>query len=295
MKNRPTNAEYQKKRKKGRGFDVLVALLLVFGILAALVLNILYNRTNYTAEFYQTSSKRLTHGIRMVFLTDLHLREYGQDNKDLTDDIERLSPDIIILGGDMVNCNSKDGYDSMISLCRRLSETAPVYGVLGNHEDVEIFIKNDEELVSRFEKAGVTFLRNTEDKVMLYGNTVSLVGLEGKPEDFENYGAKECMDSLQEEDYDFRVCIAHVPTYFPSVLENYTFDLGLSGHVHGGIVQLPKLGPIYSAEEGFLPEYASGEYELSNGAPLIVSRGLGDSGWAPRINNIPELSVIDIS
>lgn len=295
MKNRPTNAEYQKKRKKGRDFDVLVALLLVFGILAALVLNILYNRTNYTAEFYQMSSKRLTHGIRMVFLTDLHLREYGQDNKDLTDDIERLSPDIIILGGDMVNCNSKDGYDSMISLCRRLSETAPVYGVLGNHEDVEIFIKNDEELVSRFEKAGVTFLRNTEEKVMLYGNTVSLVGIEGKPEDFENYGAKECMDSLQEEDYDFRVCIAHVPTYFPSVLENYAFDLGLSGHVHGGIVQLPKLGPIYSAEEGFLPEYASGEYELSNGAPLIVSRGLGDSGWAPRINNIPELSVIDIS
>lgn len=54
------------------------------------------------------------------------------------------------------------------------------------------------------------------------------------------------------------------------------------------------IGPLYTAEEGFLPDYAGGSYTLANNATLIVSRGLGDSSRAPRINNVPELSVIDI-
>ena len=78
------------------------------------------------------------------------------------------------------------------------------------------------------------------------------------------------------------------------ILENYSFELGLAGHTHGGIVRLPKIGPLYTAEEGFFPDYAGGSYTLANNATLIVSRGLGDSSWVPRINNVPELSVIDI-
>lgn len=100
--------------------------------------NISDNRTNYTAEFYQVSSRKLTHSIRVAFLTDVHLREYGKDNGDLVEDIENLSPDLILLGGDLVT-DTVDSYDNMISLCRQLSELAPVCGVLGNHEDVKIY------------------------------------------------------------------------------------------------------------------------------------------------------------
>ena len=184
----------------------------------------------------------------------------------------------------------------MISLCRKLSELAPVCGVLGNHEDVKIYHQGDEELVKRFEDAGVKILRNEEASYCLYDNTVSVIGIEGKPEDFASYGAKECMEAQESENqYDLRICIAHVPTYFPEELENYSFDLGLAGHTHGGIVRLPKLGALYSAEEGLFPEYGGGVYTLDNKATLIVSRGLGDSGKWPRINNVPELSVIDIN
>lgn len=123
-----------------------------------------------------------------------------------------------------------------------------------------------------------------------------MIGIEGKPEDFASYGAKECMEAQEAEDqYDLRICIAHVPTYFPEKLGNYSFDLGLAGHTHGGIVRLPKLGALYSAEEGLFPEYGGGVYTLDNKATLIVSRGLGDSDKWPRINNVPELSVIDIN
>ena len=52
---------------------VLVALLTLLG--GALWQNICYNRTHYTAEFYQIHSRKLTQSCRVVFLTDLHLRE----------------------------------------------------------------------------------------------------------------------------------------------------------------------------------------------------------------------------
>ena len=217
------------------------------------------------------------------------------DNGDLVEDIENLSPDLILLGGDLVK-DTENSYDNMISLCRQLSELAPVCGVLGNHEDVKIYHQGDEELVKRFEDAGVKILRNEETSYSLYDNTVSVIGIEGKPEDFASYGAKECMEAQEAEDqYDLRICIAHVPTYFPEKLGNYSFDLGLAGHTHGGIVRLPKLGALYSAEEGLFPEYGGGVYTLDNKATLMVSRGLGDSDKWPRINNVPELSVIDIN
>ena len=273
----------------------LLLLLVVFAVCAGtLFSNIDYNRTHYTAEFYQIISRKLTHRIRFVFLSDVHLREYGEDNADLVADIRNLAPDLILLGGDLV-IYGVSGYDNMLSLCRQLSEIAPVCGVLGNHEDELYFLDNDRDLVQRFTDAGVTVLRNEEAVYDLYGNSVSILGVEGQPQDFDKYGAKEFMDQAEQETgYDFRVCMTHVPTYFPDILENYSFELGLAGHTHGGIVRLPKIGPLYTAEEGFLPTYAGGTYVLQNDAALIVSRGLGDSSQWPRINNVPELSVIDV-
>lgn len=272
---------------------VLVALLALLG--GALWQNICYNRTHYTAEFYQIHSRKLTQSCRVVFLTDLHLREYGADNCELVQDVRSLAPDLILLGGDFVTYGEGTDYDNMLSLFRQLSEIAPVCGVLGNHEDELYFLDNDRELVEKFTAAGVTVLRNQEARYTIHDNVISILGVEGSPADFSNYGASTFMDSVEPQtDYDLRICLAHVPTYFPEHLENYSFELGLAGHTHGGIVRLPKIGPLYTSEEGFLPDYAGGSYTLANNATLIVSRGLGDSSRAPRINNVPELSVIDI-
>ncbi len=202
---------------------------------------------------------------------------------------------LALLGGDFVTYGEGTDYDNMLSLFRQLSEIAPVCGVLGNHEDELYFLDNDRELVEKFTAAGVTVLRNQEARYTIHDNVISILGVEGSPADFSNYGASTFMDSVEPQtDYDLRICLAHVPTYFPEHLENYSFELGLAGHTHGGIVRLPKIGPLYTAEEGFLPDYAGGSYTLANNATLIVSRGLGDSSRAPRINNVPELSVIDI-
>lgn len=295
MSSHAKHSTFNHSRLRWILLDLLILLCLLAAAAFGLYLNIQYNRTHYTAEFYQVHSRKLTESCRIVFLTDVHLREYGADNCDLVQDVRTLKPDLILLGGDLVTYGAGSNYDNMISLCRQLTDIAPVCGVLGNHEDELYFLDNDRDLVDRFAETGITILRNAEATYTVHGNTISILGVEGSSKDFGNYGAKEFMDAAElETDYDFRICMTHIPTYFPDVLVDYSFELGLAGHTHGGIVRLPKIGPLYSAEEGFFPTYAGGSYALSNGATLIVSRGLGDSSELPRINNVPELSVIDI-
>ena len=289
-------AALKKARRRRIRIDILIALVLVLIIIAGFAVNIAYNKTHYTVEFYQVSGRKLTHGFRAAFLSDVHLREYGDGNSELVSNVKNLSPDIILLGGDLVT-SGVDDYDSMIKLCEKLSGIAPVYGVLGNHEDVKIYNEKDGELLKRFRDAGVNVLVNEKAEIELYDNKITIIGVDGSPDSFEKYGAKTFMDAWEESsnDSDFTVCLAHVPTYFTTRLASYSFDLGLAGHNHGGIVILPGFGPLYSDEEGWLPKYADGEYTLKNGAKLIVGRGLGDSGGAPRINNVPVLVIVDVN
>lgn len=274
--------------------NIVLSLVLVGLLFAVLIYNIVYNTRNYTVEFYRTSSPKISEEIRIVYLTDVHLREYGQGNAILLEDIENLAPDMILLGGDLVQDDVPE-YDSMLELCRALTGIAPVWGVWGNHEDVKMYLQKDEALRQSFEATGVRFLTNEIEEIEMNGDRIAICGVDGTSADFANYGAKEVIERLDEMSSCYRICLEHVPTYLAEELAEYDFELGIAGHVHGGIVQLPKLGALYSAEEGFLPEYANGEYTLENGAMMVVSRGLGQSGKIPRVNNVPELSVIDVN
>jgi len=124
--------ESAKKRRKIRWSDVAVVFGLLLLIGAGVVANISYNKTHYTMEFYQINSRKLSHSIRIIFMSDIHLREYGKDNQELIEDITDLAPDLILLGGDIV-IDSEPNYDNMVALCHKLVEIAPTYGVLGNH------------------------------------------------------------------------------------------------------------------------------------------------------------------
>ena len=103
------------------------------------------------------------------------------------------------------------------------------------------------------------------------------------------------MNQTEIDPSEYCILMAHIPILFDKLSE-YSFDLGIAGHVHGGIVNVPFLGGLYSAEEGFFPRYTVGKYTLENRQTLIISAGLGDSSaFPPRINNMPELVVIDIN
>ena len=177
-----------------------------------------------------------------------------------------------------------------------LTGVAPCYGVLGNHESERIYYEGDRDLPDAFENAGLKLLRNAAEEIWIGMDKVQLIGLEGTAAGFDKYGGREFMDRTETDPSSFCIVMSHIPILFKTQLSGYDFDLGIAGHVHGGIIVLPFFGGLYSNEEGFFPSFSSGKYVLENQQSLIISAGLGDSKpFPPRINNTPELVIIDIS
>ena len=293
--------ETKKTGKQKHGF--LKACVRVFGILLILALACgavmtgyaLYYRTHYTINFYQETSKKVSRNIRIAVISDIHNREYGENNEMLISDISALKPDLILFLGDMIILN-EEGYQPVLNLVSALTEIAPCYGVLGNHESERIYYRDDKDLPDAFRSAGLNLLRNAKDEIRIGKDTIQLIGLEGTPSGFEKYGVREFMDQTDIDPSAFCILMYHIPILFDQKLSGYDFDLGIAGHVHGGIVVLPFIGGLYTEEEGFFPKYTAGKYILDKKQSLIISGGLGDSKpFPPRINNTPELVVIDIN
>ena len=159
-----------------------------------------------------------------------------------------------------------------------------------------MYYANDMDLPKAFENAGLKLLRNAKDEIRIGRDTVQLIGVEGTSYGFEQYGGRAFMDKVEIDPSELCIVMCHIPIIFDPQLSGYDFDLGVAGHVHGGVVVLPFIGGLYTNEEGFFPKYTAGRYTLSNQQTLIISGGLGDSKpFPPRINNTPELVVIDIN
>jgi len=283
----------KKRKTRLRILIILLLLMLVSG--SAVFLYSRYAKTHYRITFYQDTSQKVSGNIRIAVISDIHNREYGDHNETLISDLWALKPDLILFPGDMVICD-QDDYRAVLDLVSALTEIAPCYGVLGNHESERIYYGGDEDLPDTFENAGLNLLRNAREEVRIGMDTIRLFGVEGTSYGFDAYGGREFMNNTEADPSVYCIVMAHIPILFESQLSGYEFDLGVAGHVHGGIVVLPFLGGLYSDEEGLFPKFTAGKYTLENQQTLIVSAGLGDSrSFPPRINNLPELVVIDIS
>lgn len=276
-----------------RALILLLVSLIVIGAVASFFIT--YTNTHYETRFYQVVSAKVSANIRIAVISDLHNREYGENNEQLISDLRILKPDLILFPGDMVIRDQSD-YQPILNLVAALNEIAPCFGVLGNHESERIYYGNDRDLPDAFENAGLKLLRNEQEKIRIGMDTIQLIGVEGTAYGFEEYGGRAFMEKTDVDPSVFCILITHIPILFESQLSEYDFDLGIAGHVHGGIVRLPFIGGLYTREEGFFPKYTAGEYILDNGQTLIISAGLGDSKiFPPRIGNPHELVIIDIN
>ena len=287
----------KKKNRVARVLFCVLAVLLILAVVtvAAVSLYSQYTQTHYRTSFYRLTSEKVGGQIRIAVISDMHNREYGDKNEAFISCLQALKPDLILLLGDMVT-RDEDDYRPMLDLVSALTEIAPCYGILGNHESERIYYGDDRDLPAKYKNAGLKLLRNSSEDIRIGEDTVQLIGVEGTAYGFEEYGGREFMEKTDIDPSAFCILMAHIPILFEEQLSVYPFDLGLAGHVHGGIVNLPFFGGLFSDEEGFFPKFSAGKYILDNQQTLIISAGLGDSKlFPPRINNTPELVVIDIS
>lgn len=298
-KAKKENKAPKKKHRFLKWLLTIIAILLA-AVIAVLGVNYFINQ-NFTTSFYQITSDKVSNNIRIVELSDLHNSEYGKSNSKLIEKIEALQPDIIVYAGDMMNEQDSD-YSVMFDLSDKLSEIAPIYACYGNNElDQQLFYDNT--FKNQLKEHNVTLLSNEAKDVEIGSSTVQLVAISDNVQQFDvkTNNAKKFINSIEPTD-NCRICLTHYPELFNKKLLNKHIDVAFTGHAHGGQIRLPYIGGLYSTGEGFLPKFTSGVVEADDGTKVVVSRGLGNSSEAtgikgleiPRINNQPELVVVDI-
>lgn len=269
--------------------------LLLYGFLAAVVLaaagHYMFSEELETT-FYHLYSPKVAAGenIRVVVLSDLHNREFGPDNADLLERIAALNPDLIAVAGDMVNAD-EENLDVVLTLCSGLVEIAAVYYSPGNHESNLMYEKGS-PIESLLLERGVHVLVNRAEEADIHRTPLLIGGLTTSTEDYEEYGAEFFEE--YENSSAFKLLIAHYPSLYYEYLADGNIDLGICGHYHGGQFRFPVVGGLYHGDTGLFPKYNAGMYKLANGTNF-VSRGMGGHNGLPRINNRPELAVIDIN
>lgn len=271
-------------------------LLLVIIIEGWLVIGVRINENPPIVREYVIESDKISSPVTLVLLSDLH----GCEHPTLVEQVKGILPDLILLCGDMINQDHETGEDILVTagVVRELCKIAPVYYSLGNHELERIGL-HEHDAVKRILAEGAVLLEKDYVDLEIRGNSLRLGGLY-TPNSAET--AKPSSDSVEGflSDFcatgSFRILLEHRPASFTDAIypEGYEPELVLSGHLHGGHVILPFLGPVYGANSGFFPKYALGAFEFGN-STLIVSAGLStDKHIIPRVNNPTEITKITL-
>ncbi len=282
-------------RKKILKTIVLIILLLI--ILCAISIWCSYNVLS--VSHFTVSETAIDNPVRIVLVSDLHNHTFGDNNIRLVEKIQEQNPDLILLDGDMLNEDSEDS-SVPVRLIEQLIDTAPVYYTIGNHE--KAYMENGHtELISELEEAGATVLHYTTEDITVNGNELRLGGIyeygfsTSMQEEEENERAVTYMKQWVDTDRYLIMC-SHRPESFYcwDYNDQWGIDLQLSGHLHGGQVILPFAGGLFAPLQGFFPAYDSGQYEVGD-CTMIITRGLGSNReMLPRLNNLPEIAVIDL-
>ena len=273
--------------------------LVLSAVCAVCAVAIIGGVENQALQFntYTLSSQELPtsfDGFRIVQVSDLHNAEIGEGNEKLLTTLQEAQPNIIVLTGDLID-SRKTKVDVALEFAEQAMQIAPCYYVTGNHEArVTEYTALKEGLTS----LGVVVLEDTHTKVELDGESITLLGVNDPSfqTDYLLGDAETVMRStlmrLTDETDGFTVLLSHRPELFDIYVE-FGIDLVFSGHAHGGQFRLPFIGGVFAPNQGFFPKYDGGMFTQGN-TSMIVSRGVGNSIIPFRINNKPEVILIEL-
>jgi predicted MPP superfamily phosphohydrolase len=244
--------------------------------------------TNYNVVSNKLSSE--FDGFKIVQVSDFHNGTFDDSQQTLINKVKNQKPDIITITGDIID-ESTPNLDTVSKLLDELIKISPVYYVSGNHD---VWYPNYSELQKLLVNKGVILLDNKKTILKRGNSHINLYGI-GDPNVWDSSGAEKYVKreiSVLKPNEGFNILLFHRANMFDTLKGN-GYQLILSGHMHGGQVQIPFIGGLRSPHGTWFPKYAQGKWE-QDGTTMIVSRGLGNIVWAPRILNPPEIVAVTL-
>lgn len=259
------------------------------GLSLALGGRALYRRRHLTPPGLVVRVERVMHpelpagldGFRVVQLSDIHAGPFIRrgDLARVVSEVERLAPDLIVITGDLITHRMEEA-ELILDDIARLRAPHGVCAVFGNHDYRG---RREGEIERRWSARGVEFLRNRGRRLEVAGGALCVVGVEDLEEGrVVDLAAARAVARPE----DFELVLCHNPRGAPACARPRCLAV-LSGHTHGGQLDLPWLRSAGPAHPGLRIDLG--------GTVVLVSRGLGSIGLPLRIGVPTELVVLELA
>lgn len=267
--------------------------VMIFFIIIAIYIYSRYIEPNFLIMHYENiKNSRIAEGkeeLKILQLSDMHISEFF-DEKDLKKVVEKINeekPDIVVFTGDLIDeynrYENKDNVNEIWEVLGAIHAPLGKYAVYGNHD----YGGGAESIYKKvMENSGFIVLKN--DRVILDEYNINIIGMDDSI--FGKFEKEKLIGFLDEDS--FNLVLSHEPDVVDYLLE-YNIDLFLSGHSHGGQINLP----IINSLPLLARKYTNGIYSFNNYRQtlLYVNIGLGTSQMPLRFMAPPELSVFVLS
>lgn len=217
----------------------------------------------------------------IAFLSDLHLGHYmtGDDVRRLAARLAALEPDLVCLGGDLVNHHEAE-LELLWPALECLRPPLGIHAVPGNHDYV--VAGQIGWWRSALEARGVHVLHNRGHRVAHGDASLWVCGVddltEGQPCLGEALAGRRAGEPT--------LLLAHHPDVFHAARARGV-DLQLSGHTHGGQVRFLGWAPLHHSRF----DWVNGLY-ASGPSRLYVGRGAGVTALPLRIGTRSEITLL---
>lgn len=246
------------------------------------------------STYYNSKIPSDFNGFTIAHISDFHNKLFGKEQVTILNKIKSISPDIIVITGDLIDRRKYD-LDTAMTFVSGAMQIAPVYYVSGNHEAWSgKFDTIKEELIG----AGVHIVDNAEVEISKGNHSISILGLADPDFHTSDYMEGTDVSEITKQlsgwsaNENFKILLSHRPELFDLYCEN-NMDLIFTGHAHGGQFRIPGIGGLIAPDQGLFPEYTSGSY-YKEASTMFVSRGLGNSIVPIRIFNRPEIIAVTL-
>ena len=207
---------------------------------------------------------------RIVFISDLHWngRQWPIYRK-LAENINELDADWIAFGGDLsvFMDTVQDALDWLATLNAKRGKIA----VKGNRESPISWL-DDKFWRTAYKRAGYVFLCN--QRIVDLNAHVAFYGIDDR-----RFGKPDWTPAQTSDNPFFTVSLSHNPDAAADApLSTFIGDIVLCGHTHGGQLNLPFWGPIYSSSS-YGRQFVHGWQQRDDGALCLTSSGIGESGF----------------
>ena len=217
----------------------------------------------------------------IAFLSDIHAGHYmtAEDLERLAGVVAGLRPDLVCLGGDLINHHAEE-IELLGPALARLEAPLGVFAVPGNHDYFEAGELGD--WAARLAAHGVHVLMNRGVRLWHQDAALWLCGVddltEGEPRLAEALAGRRSGEAS--------LLLSHHPDLFREASARGV-DLQLSGHTHGGQIRILGWSPIHHSRFGWV----NGLY--SRGASrLYVGRGAGVTALPVRVGTRAEITLL---